>query len=200
MQNLRTRSASIFYGWWIVGSGMVVDALKHGTFSRGFTVYFLPIQEQLGISRAALALAETLGRLEGGLQGPLVGYLNDRIGPRPMVAAGGILSGLGFILLSFTHSYWYFMLIFIGLMSVGFRAGYNNATIPAVNRWFQRKKSLAMSLASTGRGLGGTVITPLVALMVFSFGWRTAALVSGIGIIAVVVPLATLVPFPHVLY
>ena len=172
---------------------MVVDALKHGTFNRGFTIYFLPIQEQLGISRAALSLADTLGRLEGGLQGPLVGYLNDRIGPRPMVAAGGILSGLGFILLSFTHSYWYFMLIFIGLLSVGFRVGYNHATIPTVNRWFLRKKSLAMSLASTGRGLGGAVITPLVAFMVFSLGWRTAALVSGVGIIAVALPLARLV-------
>ena len=172
---------------------MIVDTLKHGTFNRGFTIYFLPIQEQLGISRAALSLAESLGRLEGGLQGPLVGYLNDRIGPRPMVAAGGILSGLGFILLSFTHSYWYFMLIYIGLMAVGFRVGYNNATIPAVNRWFMRKKSLAMSLASTGRGLGGAVVTPLVALMVFNLDWRRAALVSGIVIIAVVVPLAQLV-------
>ena len=191
-QNLKRRTPSIFYGWWIVGISMVVDALKLGTFNRGFTVYFLPIQQQLGISRAALSLAETLGRLEGGLQGPLVGYLNDRIGPRPMMAAGGILSGVGFILLSFTHSYWYFMLIFIGLLSVGFRSGYNHATIPTINRWFLRKKSLAMSLASSGRGLGGAVITPLVALMIFRLGWRTAALVSGIGIIAVMVPLVPL--------
>ena len=172
---------------------MVVDALKHGTFNRGFTIYFLPIQEHLGISRAAFSLAETLGRFEGGLQGPLVGYLNDRIGPRPMIATGGVISGLGFILLSFTQSYWYFMLIFIGMLSVGFRVGFNNATIPAINRWFLRKKSLAMALGSMGRGLGGAVITPLVAFMVFSFGWRPAALISGIVILAVAVPLATLV-------
>ena len=191
-QKLRKRHASIFYGWWIVGISMVVDTLKHGTFTRGFTVYFLPIQQQLGVSRAALSLAETLGRLEGGLQGPLVGYLNDRIGPRLMMTAGGILSGLGFILLSFTHSYWYFLLIFIGLMSVGFRTGYNHASIPTVNRWFLRKKSLAMSLASMGRGLGGAVIY-LMAYLVFSVGWRTAAMVSGIGIIVITVPLAQLV-------
>ena len=190
---LRKGPAGVFYGWWIVAISMLVDALKHGTFNRGFTIYFLPIQEQLGISRAALSLAETLGRFEGGLQGPIMGYLTDRLGPGVILAAGGIFSGLGFILLSFTHSYLTFMLVFVGLMSVGFRAGYNNATMPAVNQWFMRKKSLAMGLASTGAGLGGVAITPIVAALVFGFGWRTASLVSGIGIIAVVVPLALLV-------
>ena len=192
-QNLRTRPSGIFYGWWIVVVGIFVDALKHGTFNRGFTIYFLPIQEQLGVSRAALSLAESLGRLGAGIQGPAVGYMIDRLGPRPMIAVGGVLSGLGFILLSFTHSYWYFLLIYVVLLSVGFRVGYNQAVIAAVNQWFVRKKSLAMSLASTGRGLGGVAITPLVAVMVFSTGWRTAALVSGIVITIVVIPLSLLV-------
>ncbi len=171
---------------------MLVDALKHGTFNRGFTIFFLPIQEQLGVSRAALSLAETLGRFEGGLQGPVLGYLTDRIGPRSILIMGAMFSGIGFILLSFTHSYLYFMLVFVGLLSVGFRAGYNNATIPAVNQWFMRKKSLAMSIASTGTGLGGAAITPLVAVMVFGVGWRPAALASGIAIIVIVVPVAFL--------
>jgi len=184
--------SKVFYGWWIVAISMVADALKHGTFNRGFTIFFLPIQEQLGISRAALSLAETLGRFEGGLQGPVLGYLTDRFGPRPILIMGAMFSGIGFILLSFTHSYLYFMLVFVGLLSVGFRAGYNNATIPAINQWFMRKKSLAMSIASTGTGLGGAVITPLVAVMVFSVGWRPAALVSGIAIIVIVVPMAFL--------
>lgn len=190
---LGRRPGRVFYGWWIVAVSLIVDALKHGTFNRGFTIFFLPIQEQLGISRAALSLAETLGRLVGGIQGPVVGYLTDRFGPRAMTVAGGVISGLGFILLAFTHSYLYFMLVFVGLLSIGFRAGYNNSTMPAINEWFRRKKSLAMSLASTGSGLGGAAITPLIALIVFEFGWRPAALASGVAIIAVVVPLAFLV-------
>ena len=187
------RPRRVFYGWWIVAVGLIADALKHGTFNRGFTVFFLPIQEQLGISRAALSLAETLGRLQGGIQGPVVGFLTDRYGSRVMMVAGGVISGLGFILLAFTHNYLNFMLVFVGLLSVGFRSGYDSATIPAVNQWFRRKKSLAMSLVSAGSGLGGAAITPLIALLVFGFGWRTAALASGVTIIAVVVPLAFLV-------
>jgi len=51
-----------------------------------------------------------------------------------MVAFGGTVSGLGFILLSSANNLLISMLIFVGLMSVGFRLGYNNATIPAVNQ------------------------------------------------------------------
>ena len=83
------------------------------------------------------------------------------------------------------------MIIFVGMLSVGFRSGYNNATLAAVNQWFRRQRSLAMSIVAAGNGLGGAVLAPLEGLMVASFGWRTAALLSGLGILvgrAAVVP------------
>jgi len=118
---------------------------------------------------AAIALADMLGRLEGGVMGTIAGYFTDRLGPGPMVAFGGIVSGLEFILLS-SDNLLIFMLIFVGLMSVGFRLGYNNATIPAVNQWFRRKRSLAMSIVSASSGLGGFALAPIVGLLVFTFG------------------------------
>ena len=158
------RPNRVFYGWWIVVISLIVSALKHGTFNRGFTIYVLPIQNSLGIDRTAISLAETLGRLEGGLHGPLVGYLTDRFGGGLLMAAGGLISGLGFILIAFTHNYLYFMLVYVGLISLGVRAGYENASIPAVNQWFRRKRSLAMALVSAGQGLGCAAIPPLLGL------------------------------------
>ena len=190
---LLKRPRNVFYGWWIVGISAAIDALKHGTFNRGFTLYVIPIRNELGIGVAAISLAEMLGRMEGGLQGPLMGWITDRFGPRAILLVGGIASGLGFILLSATQNYLYFVVIFVGLLSLGFRAGYNNATMPAVNQWFRRHRSLAMSIAGTGSALGGAVIAPLVGLLVFSQGWRTSAFISGVVILAVVVPLSFLV-------
>lgn len=184
--------SNVFYGWWIVIIGLTVDAFKHGTFNRGFTLYVVPIRGELGIGVAAIALADMLGRLQGGIMGPIIGYATDRFGPGPMLAFGGIMSGTGFILLSRTNNLFFFTLIFVGFLSVGFRSGYNSASIPAVNQWFLRKRSLAMSIVSAGSGLGGVALAPLVGLLVFTFGWRSAALFSGIAIIAVVVPLSFL--------
>ena len=186
------RPPRIFYGWWIVLVSLIADGIKQGSFNRGFTVYIIPIQTDLGLGAAAIGWADTLGRLMGGLQGPVVGYCTDRFGPRTMLIFGGLASGLGFILLSQTENYFFFLLVFVGMLSVGFRSGYNNASIAAVNNWFRRRRGLAMSIVSMGDGLGGT-IAPLVGLMVLTFGWRTSVLFSGIAIIVLIIPLSLLI-------
>ena len=184
--------SSLFYGWWIVLVSLITDGVKQGSFNRGFTVYILPIQNSLGLSAAAIGWADTLGRLIGGIQGPVMGYMTDKLGPGPMLAFGGITSGLGFILLSYTHNYFFFLLVFVGLMSVGFRSGYNNASIAAINNWFRRRRGLAMSLVSMGHGLGGA-IAPVAGWMVLTYGWEIAVRISGVGIILLVVPLSFMV-------
>ena len=183
----------VFYGWWIVSISAAIDSLKHGTFNRGFSAYVNPMSRELGVGVGVFSLAEMLGRMEGGLQGPLLGWLNDRFGPRLIMVLGGVTSGLGFILLSVSSSYVYFLLIFVGLMSLGFRAGYNNALMPAINQWFRRHRALAMAVAGMGSPLGGIIIAPAVGLLVVEIGWRPIAFASGALILAVVVPLALFV-------
>ena len=172
---------------------MVLDAVRQGTFNTGFAVYFLPVQSDLGLSRAAISLAFSLGRLENSLEGPVVGYLIDRMGPRVLMVVGAALAGTGFILLAFTHSFVPFVLVFVLLLTLGFRMGFNNGAFAAVNAWFRRKKGLAMSLVSMGHSLGAMVITPLVGLAVVNWGWRPTALISGAVVLSAAMPLALLV-------
>jgi MFS family permease len=184
---------NIFYGWWIAIASAGADSLKHGTFNKGFTSYIIPLRNELGIGVAAIAFAEMLGRMEGGLQGPFMGWATDRFGPRIILMFGGLTSGLGFILISFSQNYLYFVLVFVGLLSLGFRAGYNNATMPALNQWFRRHRGLAMGIAGTGTAIGGTLIAPLMGFLVLTAGWRPAAFISGVIILAVVIPLSFLI-------
>jgi hypothetical protein len=72
----------------------------------GFTIFFLPLTQELGLSRAATSLVFSLARAEGAVEGPLSGYLIDRFGPRPMMLAGVILSGVGYMLLAGVESYY----------------------------------------------------------------------------------------------
>ena len=102
-----------------------------------------------------------------------MGYLIDRFDLRVMMVLGTTLAGLGFMLLSFTHSYVFFLLVFMGPLTMGFQAGFNHATMAAVNHWFLRKRGLAMSIVQTGQAIGGVVIFPLVALAVLNLGWRS---------------------------
>jgi MFS family permease len=140
----------IVYGWWSVAISLVVGACKRGILNRGFTLDVLPIRNERGLGVAALALAKMLGQLEGGGLGPVMGHLTDRFGLGIMLAFGRIMSGLGFILLSCTNNLLVFILIFVGMLSVGFRSGYNNATLLAVNQCLHRQRSLAISIVAAG--------------------------------------------------
>jgi MFS family permease len=191
-RSLSRSSGRIFYGWWIVAIGCVQDAVKGGLFNTGFTVYFLPVLNELHLSRAATSLPFSLSRLEAALGAPLVGYLIDRFDVRVMLVVGTLLAGLGLILLSLTHSYLLFLLVFIGPLSFGFQAGFNQATLASVNHWFRRKRGLAMAIVQTGQAIGGVVIFPLVAVAVLNLGWRVAAVLSGL-VVFMLLPLVLLI-------
>jgi len=182
----------MFYGWWIVLVGCIQDVVKGGLFNTGFSLYFLPVLDELHLSRAAMSLPFSLAKLEAALAGPLVGYLIDRFDIRMMMVIGILMAGGGFIALAYTHSYVSFVLVFMALMGTGFQAGFNQAAMAAVNNWFYTKRSLAMSVLQTGQAIGGVVLTPLVAVAVLTVGWRQAAILSGV-VVLLLLPLVWLV-------
>lgn len=182
----------VFYGWWIVAVGCLQDMVKGGLFNTGFSLYFLPVLTELNLTRAATSLPFSLAKLEAALVGPLAGYLIDRFDIRVMMALGTAMAGLGFILIALTHSYWAFVVIFIGLMGTGFQTGFNHASMAAVNNWFLTKRSIAMSTLQTGQAIGGVILTPLVAIAVLQLGWRMAAILSGV-VVLLLIPTALVV-------
>jgi len=183
----------LFFGWKIVAAGGVLNALAGGAYWTGFSVYFLPVTRDFGLSRAATSVVHGLGRLEGGFGAPVAGYLVDRLGPRTMVAFGGAVGGLGFILLGFTPNFAMFLLVYVGILSLGMNAGFNHGITAAINQWFIRRRGLAMSITYMGQSIGGAVITPAVAFIVLTAGWRPAAVISGVIMVVVVVPLSLVI-------
>ncbi len=107
------RPQNVFYGWWIVAIGFLVNAMGTGVYWLGFTVFFLPMSRDLEISRAAASLPFTLRGALAVIQSPLVGLLVDRIGPAKVLFLSALLAGLGYLLLSRVNSYALFMVVFL---------------------------------------------------------------------------------------
>ena len=193
IEKFTARLNGLFYGWWMVAVGCGIRMLGGGFHLYGFTVFFLPITQELGLSRAATSLVFSLARAEGAIEGPLAGYLIDRLGPRPMILAGVILSGIGYMLLATIESYYGFLVVYLGVISLSFSAGFMHSPMVLANTWFIRRRALAMTLVSSAIGIGGTLITPLLAFTVHTWGWRWGAFLSGVGLILVGVPVALFV-------
>lgn len=114
----------VFYGWWIVALGAVINGVGGGIIYQSFTVFFLPLKRDLGVSSAAISLLYGAARLEGGIEGPVVGHLIDRFGSRLLIIIGASLTGIGLILLSTVHSFFAFFLIYVFIVGFGSNAGF----------------------------------------------------------------------------
>lgn len=181
--------SDVYYGWRMVGLVSVIRIVGGGLHQFGFTVFFLPISQDLGISRAATSLAFSLSRAQGAIEAPLVGYLIDRYGPRPIMVTAVFLAGLGYILLSWADSYASFMIVYLGVISLAFVAGFVHSPMVVANSWFIRQRARAMTVVSAAVPIGGALISPLLAIGVSSIGWRWAAFLSGCVFLLVCLPL-----------
>jgi MFS family permease len=192
IRQLRDRLAGLFYGWRMVGVGCTIRLLGGGLHAYGFTVFFLPVTQELGLTRAATSLVFSLARAQGAIEGPLAGYCIDRYGPRPVIFIATLLAGIGYMLLAGVHSYTALLIVYMGIISLSYQAGFMDATMAVANNWFIRKRALAMSLTSGSIALGGTLVTPFLAYAVHTWGWRAAAIGAGAAFLIGGLPLSLL--------
>ena len=191
----RLRAKRVYYGWWVVVTASVFHALFGGLYHTGLSIYFLPFKRAFDVSSTQLSFAFAIRTLEGGIEGPIVGYLVDKVGPKSIVIFGVISGGVGFILLALTQTFPLFLVIFLGFLTIGFSTPFHGITA-AINYWFRRRLGTAMSLATVGSAVGGFLITPFVAWIILNFGWRTAATSSGFLILVIGIPLSFLIRKP----
>ncbi len=180
----------MFYGWRIVFFGFFINAFGVGTFFYGFSTFFNPMTEEFGWSRAKMAGVYSLSRLEGGIEGPLVGWLIDRFGARKLLLIGCVMTGFGFILISQISSLWHLYLVFGIILSIGYNMGFSHGTGAVIAKWFIRKRGRALSILITGNGIGGAVFVPLIAFLIVTFGWRWAITIVGISTFLIPLPLS----------
>lgn len=183
--------SGLFYGWRMVGAASALRVLGAGLHSFGFTVFFLPLSQDLNLSRTSTSLAFSLARAEGAIEGPIVGHLLDRYGPKPIMLAAVLLMGVGYLLLSQVGSYLTFLLVYLGVISLAHAGGFMHAPMVLINTWFIRQRARAITISSAAFGLGGVLIAPVLSIIVQAWGWRWGAVIAGILFLLIGVPLTS---------
>ena len=152
---------TVYYGWWIVLASMLVLGVGAGCYWLGFGVFFLPLATEFATSRTRLSFAVSIAQMEGGLLGPIDGYLVDRFGPRKMMFIGVGMMGLGFIWMSQVQSLFMFYVVYLALISFGMSLGIRVPALVAPTNWFVKKRGIALGFATSGVGLGG-ILVPII--------------------------------------
>jgi SOS-response transcriptional repressor LexA len=83
-----------FYAYLITAICFSIQALGVGTYI-SFGVFFNPLMEEFGWSRAAISGASSTAFFCMGIFGVVIGRLNDLFGPRRLMSAAALMLGLG---------------------------------------------------------------------------------------------------------
>jgi MFS family permease len=163
-----------------------------GVYIVGGTLFLIPLEESLGLSRSVASLLFAAGTLVNGATAIISGVLMDRFGPRKILIGSALISAAGYVLFSLSTNIVLVFIFYVGFISPFILNVAYNASAAFVNNWFDLKKATAMSLLQVGSGIGALILIPVLAFSIDAWGWRAAAVVGAGAILILGLPTALL--------
>jgi MFS family permease len=115
-----------------------IQALGVGTYI-AFGVFFNPLMEEFGWSRAAIAGASSTAFFSMGIFGMIIGRLNDSFGPRQLMSVAALLLGLGCVLMGRLNTLWELYLYYGIIFGMGLSA-IDVIALTTIARWFSHRR------------------------------------------------------------
>jgi MFS family permease len=169
----------------IVACGCMISLLSFGPrASLGF--FLTPMSQANGWDRDVFGLALAIQNILWGVGQPFAGAIADRYGTMRVLCAGGVFYAIGLILMAYSTTPGMLDLgagVFVGFGLAGCSfsvvLGAFGKLLPA--RW----RSLAFGAGTAAGSFGQFLYSPLAVSLMDVFGWQTALVVFGVGMLMV---------------
>jgi MFS family permease len=194
----------VYYGWTIVVALGVTTIISYGTNQYLFGMLVDPVSRELGWSTGSIGLAYAGVVLVSGLGGVAFGRALDRLGARPLLSFGSLITGVSLLLLSRTYSLVAFDVIWTAGIGLGSALTLYPVTMTVVANWFDRRRLRALAVLTFMGAFSSTLTYPIAGLLIARLGWREAIAILGGVQLLIAFPLHALIvrrhPEDHGLY
>lgn len=162
-----------------------------------YGVFLLPMSESFGWNRANVTSVYAVYMISFGLGSLVSGVVYDRLGPRYNYT-------IGLLLLSTCYGFAGSMTSLVSFyLVIGICGGLGAAMVgivpmqSLVSKWFRRGRTMALSIAYSGQGIGVMVMAPTAHVVIENKGWQGAYSLASYGFIAILV-LVVLLPWRRI--
>jgi MFS transporter, OFA family, oxalate/formate antiporter len=166
------------YRWVQLAMGIVCMAMI-ANLQYGWTLFVDPIDAKFHWGRAAIQLAFTLFVVTETWLVPVEAWFVDKYGPRVVVAFGGVMIAIAWVMNSYADS---LVLLYTAAIIAGIGAGAVYGTcVGNALKWFPDRRGLAAGATAAGFGAGAAITVVPIANMIATSGYQSAFLTFGIG-------------------
>jgi MFS family permease len=154
--------------------------------SRGaFGIFFTPMADDLGWSSAEMSGTFSISMIIEGIMSIVSGRLSDKYGAKVVLLSSGLISGVGFSLVSLVNNLWQMYLIY----GIAIGVGLGGIVIPVVTslaKWFTANRTLMTGIAMAANGFG-QLIMPLISYrLIANYDWRISYIIFGMIVFALI--------------
>src|SRR5260221_7802609 len=182
-------SSRVSIGWRtplvIVLCGCLISMISFGPRSTlGF--FLTPMSQANGWGRDVFGLALAIQNILWGIGQPFAGAIADRFGTTRVLCVGGALYAIGLVLMAYSSSPG--MLDLAAGVFIGF--GLSGCSFSVVLAAFgkllpERLRLVAFGAGNAAGSFGQFLYSPVAVSLMDAFGWQTALLVFGVGMLLV---------------
>lgn len=171
-----SQQRKFFPGWLVVAAGFVIMATCYTIFVNCMSLFQPRIVSDLGITLAQYNISNAISTVVSVIGSLVIGHIADKVSARILGSLTVIMTSAVLVGMSFVGSLWEVYALFA--ISGCFAVASTRLLISLVTaNWFTAKRGLAISIALSGSGFGGAVLSPIVSNLIVSVGWRPAFLV-----------------------
>ena len=174
--------------WGIAAAGVLMQIALGAVYA--WSVFRTPLATRFGWTIPQVTLTFTITIFMLGVSAFPGGLLLNRVGPRVVAIAAGLLYGTGVFLAGFTDRLWWLYLTYGVIGGIGLGFGYI-VPVATLVKWFPDRRGLITGIAVGGFGAGALLTAPIATRLIETVGVLQTFMYLGAAYF-VVVPLAGL--------
>jgi MFS family permease len=179
--------------WLLIPLGLTVLLCLGTVYS--WSIFRKPLETMLNIGATESLLPFTVLLVVFAILMPITGFYIDRVGARKIVAIGGVVTGVGYILSSLTSNIIMLVLTYGVIAGIGVGMVYG-VPLAVSAKWFPDKKGLAVGLTVVGFGLSPLITAPLANNLINAYGVKPTFVILGIAFTVIILAISTTLKTP----
>jgi MFS family permease len=173
----------------------IAQLVSWGVLYYAYVALAPSIASSVGVSRWTVACAFSASLAICGLLARVVGRKLDRVGARPVLLVGAILTPLALVALAVADSVWALWVAFVALGIAQALSLYESA-FRAIVDWHPHEpaRGRALLVVTSLGGFAALVFVPLTSSLVVTHGWRATTLTLAAVSALITIPIVRLMP------